>query len=210
MSYSIIAIVISLIALVISFLAAFPTFLPFKLEMIVPEITIPAVDKTINIEGLPIILTITFVNTSYSDGIVEDLRLHIIYGDTETKRLIPFAEMNLHKFLTTKNAIFSNEYIIDRFRPFLIKGREAIKKDILFYQSYSDTHLREWQAGSYDFILYAKVRGKGMPFESKGFRYNLSKEMLDNMKYKGRSIMQFKIQQKWIEDKEKEFMKPKL
>lgn len=166
---AVIALLLSLAALGTSILAAFrDTFFPFSMKMLMTAVLFPATSKSLDITGLPVMLTVTFLNTGYSDGVIEDVRLIVVDTDGEEKYYVPQFTIDLEGLFQAVNPILSNKHVTGYLEPFLVKAKSATTKTIVFWQpgTLEGHPFSAWKPGDYCFLVYAKVLDRQRPFEA--------------------------------------------
>lgn len=151
-----IALVVSIIAILCSLVAIFKEdFFPFPLRVLSGDVIFlnnqpnPAVD---------LVLTTTFINQGYIDGIIELIALKVTNSQGKRKIYVACNELDnrLVFNLIRQPQTSTNAIIPLPFSAFPIHSRESIKKHIGFAWSISSDFTR-WEVERYKFELYLKL-----------------------------------------------------
>jgi hypothetical protein len=150
-----VSLVVSIIALFCSVVSLFKDdFFPFKLRVLAGDVillnepTNPAID---------LILTVTFINSGYTDGVVEFIALKVTNSKGNKKLYVACNEFdnrlvfNLIRQPQTK----TTNVIPFPFSAFPLPARQSIKKHLGFAWSNVSGFTR-WEAERYKFELYLK------------------------------------------------------
>lgn len=151
-----IALVISIIALLGSAISIFKEdFFPFQLRVLSGDVLFlnnqpnPAID---------LVLTITFINQGYIDGIVELIALKVTNSKGNKKIYVACNELdNRLVFNLIRQPQTSTSAILPLpFSAFPLHARQSLKKHIGFAWSISSDFTR-WEVERYKFELYLKL-----------------------------------------------------
>jgi hypothetical protein len=172
------ALVFSAVALAISLVSIFKEHLfAFRLRVIPGEITF-AVPTARSHRSVAIILSVSFLNEGYGQGVVEWVAIKIKQGNS-VKLYTPIAEIDYEKFIQGRRRLHA-ENIRGGFSAFVLHSREATRKHILLTQEEDDPKypFNEWQPGKYEFEIYVKSSESRRPILIATKRYDVSDELL--------------------------------
>ncbi|MEW6497504.1 MAG: hypothetical protein AB1589_34125 [Cyanobacteriota bacterium] len=151
-----IALVVSIIAILCSLISIFKEdFFPFQLKVLSGDVIFlnhqpnPAID---------LVLTITFINQGYIDGIVELIALKVTNSKGNKKIYVACNELdNRLVFNLIRQPQTSTSAILPLpFSAFPLHARQSLKKHIGFAWSISSDFTR-WEVERYKFELYLKL-----------------------------------------------------
>lgn len=172
--------IVSAVALAISLVSVFKDHLfEFRLRLIPGEVTL-AVPTAPSHRSVAIILSASFLNEGYGQGVVEWVAIKIKQGNS-VKLYIPIAEVDYEKFIQGRRKLHG-ENIRGGFSAFVLHSREATKKHILLSQEENNPKypFNEWQPGKFEFEIYVKSSEFRSPVRIATISYDISGEMLES------------------------------
>jgi len=174
------ALILSAVALAISLVSAFKEHLfEFHLRVIPGEVTF-AVPTAPSHRSVAIILSASFLNEGYGQGVVEWIAIKIKQGNT-VKLYTPIAEVDYEKFIQGRRKLHG-ENIRGGFSAFVLHSREGTKKHILLSQEENNPKypFSEWKPGKYEFEIYVKSTESRRPIRIATIPYDISGQMLES------------------------------
>src|SRR4051812_13961029 len=150
----------------------------FRPEVLAGDLILPRASRA---RSPKLLLPLHFTNAGFADGVIEWIALRLtIDGKAERATLLsPVAEVDMAAFLQAKRQI-TPDNAIDPFAPFVLGGKRAVAKFVLFDVSERGrSDALELRPGRYGFELFLKASDSPQPRVERRFEHVLADKHIE-------------------------------